>query len=140
MKLKKTISGVLALTTLFLGSLSTLGNASASSVETKDTPTTSGAASPETSGTIEDEATLQEYNYGLNDSIEGGAILHAWEWSFETIKNNMPLIAQSGYTAVQTSPASLCYDAYPTMTIMGKLDDNGDGFRNREIRGGHGYG
>ena len=128
MKLKKTLSGVLAVTTLLLSSMSTFGSASAYSVETKDTPQSSAANAPNTSGTIEDASTSQLYNYGLNSTIEGGTILHAWEWSFDTIRENMPLIAQSGYTAVQTSPASLCYEYSnnPEMNIMGKLDDNGD--------------
>ena len=42
--------------------------------------------------------------YGLTSSISDGAILHAWSWSFNTIKNNLKLIAESGYTSVQTSP------------------------------------
>ena len=50
LKLKKTLSGVLAMTTLLLGSLSTLGKASAISVETKDVPAASGVVAPEQSG------------------------------------------------------------------------------------------
>lgn len=33
-----------------------------------------------------------------------GVILHAWDWSFGQIKNEMADIAAAGYTAVQTSP------------------------------------
>ncbi|MCL2378631.1 MAG: alpha-amylase family glycosyl hydrolase [Defluviitaleaceae bacterium] len=36
--------------------------------------------------------------------IQGGTILHAFSWSFNTIADYMPLIAQAGFTAVQTSP------------------------------------
>ena len=36
-------------------------------------------------------------------------ILHAWCWSFNTIKNNMKDIAAAGYTYVQTSPANMCF-------------------------------
>ena len=36
-------------------------------------------------------------------------ILHAWCWSFNTIKNNMKDIAAAGYTYVQTSPANTCF-------------------------------
>ena len=36
--------------------------------------------------------------------IQDGVTLHAWNWSFNAIKNNMALIASQGYTAVQTSP------------------------------------
>lgn len=47
-------------------------------------------------------------DYGLADNIEDGVILHAWCWSFNTIKNNMRLIAESGYTSIQTSPINEC--------------------------------
>jgi alpha-amylase len=43
-------------------------------------------------------------NYGLADSIDDGVILHAWCWSFSTIKNKLPDIAAAGYTSIQTSP------------------------------------
>lgn len=35
-------------------------------------------------------------------------ILHAWSWSFNTIRENLPDIAAAGYTIVQTSPAQHC--------------------------------
>lgn len=35
-----------------------------------------------------------------------GAILHAFCWSFQTIKENMKQIADAGFTMVQTSPAN----------------------------------
>ncbi|MBQ9886212.1 MAG: starch-binding protein, partial [Lachnospiraceae bacterium] len=47
-------------------------------------------------------------DYGLADNTNDGVILHAWCWSFNTIKNNMKLIAQAGYTSVQTSPINEC--------------------------------
>ena len=43
-------------------------------------------------------------DYGLSDKAEEGVILHAWNWSFTAIKNNMKDIAEAGYTSVQTSP------------------------------------
>lgn len=39
-----------------------------------------------------------------NDDV----ILHAWCWSFNTIKENLKDIAAAGYTIVQTSPAQHC--------------------------------
>lgn len=39
-----------------------------------------------------------------NDDV----ILHAWSWSFNTIKANMKDIADAGYKYVQTSPAQQC--------------------------------
>ena len=37
-------------------------------------------------------------------------ILHAWSWSFNTIKENLKEIADAGYTIVQTSPANTCIE------------------------------
>ncbi len=41
-------------------------------------------------------------------NIQGGTILHAWCWSFNTIRENIRAIAEAGYTAVQTSPVNRC--------------------------------
>ena len=35
-------------------------------------------------------------------------ILHVWSWNFPTIAENMKLIAESGYTKLQTSPVNAC--------------------------------
>ncbi len=37
-------------------------------------------------------------------SIQGSAILHCFNWSYNNIKNNLQAIKDAGYTAVQTSP------------------------------------
>ncbi|MFC5699995.1 starch-binding protein [Cohnella faecalis] len=42
--------------------------------------------------------------YGLPANTKDGLIFHAWNWSFDTIKANMPAIAAAGYKSVQTSP------------------------------------
>lgn len=42
-------------------------------------------------------------DYGLMDNCQDGVILHAWQWSFNNIKDNMANIAAAGYTSVQTS-------------------------------------
>ncbi len=38
------------------------------------------------------------------DSVQGGARLHCFDWSYNEIKAALPEIAAAGYTAVQTSP------------------------------------
>ncbi len=53
------------------------------------------------------------------ESIHDGAILHAFCWSFDTIKENMADIAAAGYTAIQTSPINACLDTNPAMTLLG---------------------
>lgn len=40
-------------------------------------------------------------------------ILHAWCWSFDAIRENLPDIAEAGYTIVQTSPAQHCVTGTP---------------------------
>ena len=42
-------------------------------------------------------------DYGLMDTCQEGVILHAWQWSFNNIKENMAKIAEAGYTSIQTS-------------------------------------
>lgn len=48
--------------------------------------------------------------YGLSESIEDGAILHCFSWSFKTITESMEDIALAGFSAIQTSPVNACYD------------------------------
>ena len=45
------------------------------------------------------------------DATHGNSeiILHAWAWSFNTIREHLPEIKEAGYTIVQTSPINECY-------------------------------
>ncbi len=38
------------------------------------------------------------------ETVQGSAVLHCFDWSFDEIKANLPDIAAAGYTAIQTSP------------------------------------
>lgn len=40
----------------------------------------------------------------LPSNTKDGVILHAFDWSFNTIKNQLPNIASSGYKSIQVSP------------------------------------
>jgi len=40
----------------------------------------------------------------LPASTKDGVILHAWNWSFDTIRSRLPEIAAAGYKSIQTSP------------------------------------
>ncbi|MCH5300970.1 MAG: starch-binding protein [Ruminococcus sp.] len=54
------------------------------------------------------QSTDSDNPYGLTENIKDGAILHAWSWSFNTIKENLQRIAEAGFTSVQTSPINEC--------------------------------
>ncbi len=41
---------------------------------------------------------------GAQNKIQGSAVLHCFNWSYNTIKQNLQSIKDAGYTAVQTSP------------------------------------
>ena len=78
-------------------------------------------------GTITAEAaatSVAEQN-NLTESIQDGAILHCWCWSFDTIRQNMADIAAAGFTTVQTSPANTCNATHTNMKIMGSDTVNG---------------
>lgn len=62
------------------------------------------AAEKESKVTVDSEQ-VDASNYELLNNVQGASILHCWNWSYKTIEENMELIAQSGYTAIQTSPA-----------------------------------
>ncbi len=41
---------------------------------------------------------------GQQSDIQDGVTLHCWNWSYKNIEANMELIAEQGFTAIQTSP------------------------------------
>lgn len=43
-------------------------------------------------------------NQGPQSNVQGAVILHCFNWSYNSIKNNLQAIKDAGYTAVQTSP------------------------------------
>ena len=56
--------------------------------------------------------------YELVDDIQDSAILHCWNWSYSTIEDHLELIAQCGYSAIQTSPAQQPKD-YAWESVVG---------------------
>lgn len=48
---------------------------------------------------------------GLAKNMSEGATLHAWMWSFKTIEQNIPAIAEAGFTSVQTESVSAIHTA-----------------------------
>lgn len=66
-------------------------------------------------------ANITANNYDLSENIRDGAILHAWCWSFNTIKDAIQDIALAGYSAVQTSPINACFPgAYGGLQLFGE--------------------
>lgn len=52
------------------------------------------------------KTTKSTADYELVDNMQDASILHCWNWSYKTIEQNLQLIAECGYSAVQTSPAT----------------------------------
>ena len=55
---------------------------------------------------ISKEKSVNAEQYPLCENSKDGVILHAFCWSFNTIKEKMKDIAEAGYTTVQPSPIS----------------------------------
>ena len=49
-------------------------------------------------------------DYKTAEKVEDGAILQAFSWDFNTIKESMADIAAAGFSAVQTSPVNECLE------------------------------
>ncbi len=88
---------------------------------------------------------VQANSYGLQNKVQGSNILHCWNWSYSTIEAHMQLIAECGYTAIQTSPAQQPKDynySYVDKTTGQTITVNGDEEGGREVgwpgRGGTG--
>ena len=70
-------------------------------------------------GDIGSEPGNNRFNESESD-IQGGTILHAFCWTYKTIKENMVDIAAAGYSAVQTSPVQQAKDYDETYTVLRK--------------------
>ena len=62
--------------------------------------------------TEEEPVAASTVDFGQQDNIQNGVILHCWNWSYNNIKKYLPQIAAAGYTAVQTSPVTQPKDYY----------------------------
>lgn len=54
------------------------------------------------------------------DKVGEGVMLHAFNWSYNTIKENLPAIAAAGYTTVQTSPVQQPKDYSTSGDVTGQ--------------------
>lgn len=53
----------------------------------------------------------------LQKNVQDGVILHAFNWSYNSIKNKLPAIAAAGYSTVQTSPVQQPKDFVTSMDV-----------------------
>ena len=56
----------------------------------------------------------------LRDKVGDGVMLHAFNWSYNTIKENLPAIAAAGYTTVQTAPVQQPKDYSTSGDVTGQ--------------------
>ena len=92
---KKTVAFLAAATTLLAGLSFATATPQQANAATRD-------SYADTIGNPTFEAARQKY--GLPKDMKDGATLHAFEWSFKTIMENIPDIAKAGYTSIQTEP------------------------------------
>ncbi len=50
------------------------------------------------------ESIKAENKYGLEDTVNEGKIIQAWNWSYANIIKNLELLAEQGFTTIQVSP------------------------------------
>lgn len=67
-----------------------------------------------------DSAQTASANSTLRDKVGDGVMLHAFNWSYNTIKENLPAIAAAGYTTVQTSPVQQPKDYSTSGDVTGQ--------------------
>ena len=56
----------------------------------------------------------------LQENVQDGVILHAFNWSYNSIKENLPAIAAAGYSTVQTSPVQQPKDYNASRDVGGQ--------------------
>lgn len=67
-----------------------------------------------------DSAQTASADSTLRDKVGDGVMLHAFNWSYNTIKENLPAIAAAGYTTVQTSPVQQPKDYSTSGDVTGQ--------------------
>lgn len=67
-----------------------------------------------------DSAQTASADSTLRNKVGDGVMLHAFNWSYNTIKENLPAIAAAGYTTVQTSPVQQPKDYSTSGDVTGQ--------------------
>ena len=82
--------------------------------------TSSLAFSVTANAAVADTDTSVSSSAKLADSVGDGVILHAFNWSYNSIKENLASIAAAGYTTVQTSPVQQAKDYGTSNDVAGQ--------------------
>lgn len=75
--------------------------------------TSSVSAAEKTDAVVSNDSAIQS-------EVKDGVILHAFNWSYNSIKENLPAIAAAGYTTVQTSPVQQAKDYGTSNDVAGQ--------------------
>lgn len=87
---------------------------SSSGVDSSDS-SSSSSTSTSSSSSISDPSGNGDEPVSLASEVEDGVILHAWNWSMDTIKDLLPEIAAAGYTTSRPLPCSPRRTTTPTL-------------------------
>ncbi|MBP5270743.1 MAG: hypothetical protein ILO42_07290, partial [Clostridia bacterium] len=82
-------------------------------------PVTASAAEIGGSPVAEPEETISDKAH-LQSNVRDGVILHAFNWSYNAIKEKLPEIAAAGYSTVQTSPVQQPRDYSTSTDVAGQ--------------------
>ena len=74
---------------------------------------------PASAATVEETAKVSS-EPNIQSNVQDGVILHAFNWSYNSIKNNLPAIAAAGYSTVQTSPVQQPKDYGTSTDVAGQ--------------------
>lgn len=80
----------------------------------------SASAMALTAAAAENENAVSAADYNLQSNVQDGVILHAFNWSYKSIKDNLPAIAAAGYSTVQTSPVQQPKDYTTSRDVTGQ--------------------
>ncbi len=80
----------------------------------------SASAMALTASAVENDNAVSAANNNLQRNVQDGVILHAFNWSYKTIKENLPAIAAAGYSTVQTSPVQQPKDYSTSRDVAGQ--------------------
>lgn len=69
---------------------------------------------------VEKADTTTSQSSNLQSNVQDGVILHAFNWSYSAIKQNLPAIAAAGYSTIQTSPVQQPKDFCASTDVTGQ--------------------